>query len=167
MKTDLASVTGVAVDVERRQQTHQLFLVTAPARRPAAQSHSRSQTHSGVSKCSYSLQQCTWHFPEVHLFGIRLEIKKMWKHTFKYFIDPLWDTWRYLSMFLKRWMFESNNVVRLMLAQMQHRPLGGSSSPVRTALAEGSARSRAVRPSVFLMVGSAPCCSSASHTHTH
>lgn len=32
--------------------------------------------------------------------------------------------------------------------------------PVRTALADGSAKSNAVLPSVFRMVGSAPCCKS-------
>lgn len=37
---------------------------------------------------------------------------------------------------------------------------GEADSPVRTALAEGSARSRADFPSVFRMFGSAPCCSS-------
>ena len=38
--------------------------------------------------------------------------------------------------------------------------------PVSTALAEASAKSSAVFPSVFLMLGSAPCCSRTVEQHS-
>lgn len=138
----------MAVDVERRQQTHQLLLVTAPTGTPAAQRLTAGRRHSGGSKCLCPRQQLTWRFPEVRLSGILLEKKSAGTHGE---VEPV----------------SVHSPQRAPKPEVQRRLLGGSSSPVRTALAEGSARSSAVRPSVFLMVGSAPCCSSATHTDDH
>lgn len=48
LAADLSSITSVTVDVERRQQSHQLLLVTAPARTPALHRYNESDERTFI-----------------------------------------------------------------------------------------------------------------------
>lgn len=48
LTADLSSIASMTVDVERRQQSHQLLLVTAPARTPELHHYNKSDQRTFI-----------------------------------------------------------------------------------------------------------------------